>query len=155
MRISDWSSDVCSSDLYTIVKDYVRERRLGSREVFVPLAHDLGPAQVDVGEALVVIAGIERKAHFFAMDLPHSDTCFVKAYPAEIGEAFCDVHVAAFAFFGGVARSVLYDNTRLAVARILGMGHAGAPGVQRAAVPLPLRRSLRDRKSVGEGKVCQ
>src|SRR3546814_16242709 len=77
------------------------------------------------------------------MDLPHSDTCFVKAYPAEIGEAFCDGHVAAFAFFGGVARSVLYDNTRLAVARILGMGHAGAPGVQRAAVPLPLRRSLR------------
>src|SRR3546814_9591562 len=56
------------------------------------------------------------------MDLPHSDTCFVKAYPAEIGEAFCYGHVAAFAFFGGVSRSVLYDNPRLAVARILGDG---------------------------------
>jgi len=107
---------------YTIVKDYVRERRLRSREVFVPLAHEPGHAQVDFGEALVVIAGIERKAHFFAMDLPHSDACFLKAYPAETGEAFCDGHVAAFAFFGGIPRSVLYDNTRLAVARILGDG---------------------------------
>ena len=107
---------------YTIVKDYVRERRLRSREVFVPLAHDPGHAQVDFGEALVAIAGVERKAHFFAMDLPHSDACFLKAYPAEISEAFCDGHVAAFAFFGGVPRSILYDNTTLAVARILGDG---------------------------------
>ncbi len=42
---------------YTIVKDYVRERRLRSREVFVPLAHDPGHAQVDFGEAKVVVAG--------------------------------------------------------------------------------------------------
>jgi len=107
---------------YTIVKDYVRERRLRSREVFVPLAHDPGHAQVDFGEALVVIAGVERKAHFLAMDLPQSDGCFLKAYPAEISEAFCDGHVAAFAFFGGIPRSILYDNTKLAVARILGDG---------------------------------
>jgi transposase len=30
--------------------------------------------------------------------------------------------VAAFDFFGGVPRSILYDNTRLAVAQILGDG---------------------------------
>jgi len=107
---------------YTIVKDYVRERRRRSREVFVPLAHDPGHAQVDFGEALAVIAGVERKVHFFAMDLPHSDACFVKAYPAETSEAFCEGHIAAFAFFGGVPRSILYDNTMLAVARILGDG---------------------------------
>jgi transposase len=53
------------------------------------------------------------------VDLPHSDGCFVKAYPAETAEAFCDGHVAAFDFFGGVPRSILYDNTRLAVARIV------------------------------------
>ncbi len=68
----------------TIVKDYVRERWLRSRKVFVPLAHDPGHARVDFGEAKVVVAGVERKAHFFAMDLPHSDACFLKAYPAEI-----------------------------------------------------------------------
>ena len=46
----------------------------------------------------------------------------LKAYPAETTEAFCDGHNAAVAFFGGVPRSILYDNTKLAVARILGDG---------------------------------
>jgi hypothetical protein len=44
------------------------------------------------------------------MDLPHSDACFVKAYPAETSEAFCDGHNGAFAFFDKVPRSILYDN---------------------------------------------
>jgi hypothetical protein len=52
---------------------------------------------VDFGEALAEIAGVERKIHFFAMDLPHSDACLVQAYPAETAEAFCDGHNAAFA----------------------------------------------------------
>jgi transposase len=106
----------------TIVKDYVLSRRLRHREVFVPLRHDPGHAQVDFGEALAEIAGVESKIHFFAMDLPHSDACFVQAYPAETTEAFCDGHNAAFSFFGKVPRSILYDNTKLAVARILGDG---------------------------------
>ena len=65
---------------------------------------------------------MERKIHFLAFDLPHSDACFVVAYPAETTEAFCDGHVRAFAFFGGVPKSILYDNTKIAVARILGDG---------------------------------
>ena len=46
----------------------------------------------------------------------------MKAYPAETTEAFLDGHVAAFAFFGGVPRSILYANTKLAVVRVLGDG---------------------------------
>ncbi len=107
---------------YTIVKDYVQQRRLRMREMFVPLSHPPGHGQADFGEALVVIGGVKRKAHFLAVDLPHSDACFVKAYPGETTEAFCDGHNAAFAFFSGVPQSMLYDNTKLAVARILGDG---------------------------------
>jgi transposase len=106
----------------TIVKDYVAGWRQRSQEMFVPLAHAPGHAQADFGEALAVIGGVERKIHFFAFDLPHSDACFVIAYPAETTEAFCDGHVKAFEFFGGIPRSILYDNTRIAVARILGDG---------------------------------
>jgi len=106
----------------TIVKDYVLAQRQRRREVFVPLRHDAGHAQADFGEAVAVIGGMERKIHFFAMDLPHSDAGFVQAYPAETTEAFCAGHVAAFAFFGGVPLSILYDNSKLAVARILGDG---------------------------------
>jgi transposase len=110
------------SGKYTIVKDYVRDRRRQTREMFVPLTHPPGHAQCDFGEAWVIIGGVKQKAHYFAVDLPHSDGCFVKAYPAETTEAFCDGHVSAFAFLGGVPQSILYDNTTLAVARILGDG---------------------------------
>jgi transposase len=106
----------------TIVKDYVFATKQRQREMFVPLSHPPGHAQADFGEALAIIGGVERKIHFLVMDLPHSDTCFLKAYPAETTEAFCDAHVAAFTFFGGVPVSILYDNTRIAVARILGDG---------------------------------
>jgi transposase len=107
---------------YTIVKDYVRQARLTHKEVFVPLAHPPGDAQADFGEALVVIAGVEQKAHFQCFDLPYSDDCFVIAFPAENSEAFLEGHNQAFAYFGGVPRTILYDNTRIAVREIAGDG---------------------------------
>src|SRR5580704_17292833 len=107
---------------YTVVKDYVRIARSRSREVFVPLAHPPGHAQVDFGECIGVIGGVRMKLHVFCFDLPHSDACFIKAYPAETTEAFLDGHISAFAFFGGVPLWILYDNLKIAVARILGDG---------------------------------
>ena len=107
---------------HTIVKDYVRRQKLGGQEMFVPLAHPPGDAQADFGEALVVIDGVECKAHYLVVDLPHSDDAFVQAFPAETTEAFCEGHNAAFRYFGGVPRGIVYDNTTLAVAKILGDG---------------------------------
>ena len=107
---------------YTIVKDYVRLRKLSQREMFVPLFHPPGDAQADFGEALVVMGGEQRKAHYLVVDLPQSDDCFVMAFPAETTEAFLEGHNQAFAYFGGVPRRILYDNTKLAVVQILGDG---------------------------------
>ncbi len=106
----------------TIVKDYVRAGKLGSREMFIPLTHAPGEAQADFGEATAVIVGVECKAHYMVFDLPHSDDCFVQAFPGETTEAFLEAHVRAFEYFGGVPTRILYDNTTLAVARILGDG---------------------------------
>ena len=55
-------------------------------------------------------------------DLPDRDDCFVKACPAETTEAFLDGHVLASAFLGGVPQTILYDNTKLAVAKTPGDG---------------------------------
>jgi len=119
-RIFERLRDECGFDGgYTIVKDYVRSQKRGSREMFVPLSHPPGHAQADFGEALVVIGGIEQKAYFFALDLPQSDACYVRAYPAANTEAWLDGHVHAFAFFGAVPQSVLYDNDRCLVAKIM------------------------------------
>ena len=103
----------------TIVKDYVRERRLRRREMFVPLSHPPGHAQADFGEADAIIAGVKYRAHF---SLPHSDACFVAAYPAATTEAWLDGHNRAFVFFGGVPQSILYDNDKCLVSRILSDG---------------------------------
>ena len=143
------STSVCgrstaSGGKYTLVKDYVREHRLRTREMYVPLTHPAGHAQCDFGQARAVIGGVEQAIHCFALELAHSDGCFVKAYPAETTEAFCDGHVAAFSFLGGVPRSILYDNTRLAVAKIMGDGRRREDaGVLGACVALPVRGSLR------------
>lgn len=55
----------------------MRAAKLGGKEMFIPLTHAPGEAQADFGEAMVMIAGLEEKAHFMAFDLPHSDDCFV------------------------------------------------------------------------------
>jgi transposase len=107
---------------YTVIKDVIRKHEIEHREMFVPLAHPPGHAQVDFGEAVVVVDGVEQKGHFLAMDLPHSDAPFVMIFPKEKTEAFCQGHAEAFAWFGGVPQTILYDNTSIAVARILSDG---------------------------------
>jgi hypothetical protein len=42
------------------------------------------------------------------------------AFERECTEAFWEGHVQAFAFFGGVSRRITYDNTKVAVAQIVG-----------------------------------
>ncbi len=69
--------------------------------------HPPGEAQADFGEALVVIAGAEQKAHYLAMDLPHSDDCFIVAFPAETTEAFLKGHVQAFAYWNAVPTRII------------------------------------------------
>jgi len=86
----------------------------------VPLAHPPGEAQVDFGQAEVVIAGEPVTAAYFVMTLPHSDAFFVRAYPRECTESFQDGHVRAFAYFGGVPTRISYDNSKVAVAAVTG-----------------------------------
>jgi transposase len=105
---------------YTIVKDAVRERRRTMKEVYMPLIHRPGEAQVDFGHAVVKMSGVLRKICFFVRALPYSDAFFVRAYERECTETFWDGHVRAFAFFGGVARRITYDNSKIAIARIIG-----------------------------------
>ena len=129
---------------YTIVKDYVREHRRQTKEMFVPLSHPPGHAQCDFGEALVGIGGVERKAHCFVIDLPHSDGCFVKAYPAESTGAFLDGHVSAFAYLGGVPQSILYGQYQAGGGEDTGGRPASTyPRLHRAPVSLPVRGPVR------------
>jgi transposase len=107
---------------YTAVKEALQGLRRSRQEVFVPLAHRPGEAQVDFGQALVRINGELRKVAFFVMALPYSDAVFVQAFERECTETFWEGHVQAMAFFGGVPRRISYDNTSIAVSQIVGGG---------------------------------
>jgi len=63
------------------VRAAVAERRLHSREVFVPLSQPPGEAQFDFGEATVMISGDRVKAALSVMTLPYSDAFDINAYP--------------------------------------------------------------------------
>ena len=108
---------------YTIVKDYVRERRRHTREMFLPLSHPPGHAQCDYGEA--------RSDHRRS----GTQSPLLRPGPPSQRRVLCEgvsrrgrrSHSATdtsppSAFMGGVPQSILYDNTTLAVARILGDG---------------------------------
>ena len=62
----------------SIVKEAVAAWRARSAEVFVPLAHPPGEAQVDFGEAEVALDGRPAKVALFVMTLPYSDALFAR-----------------------------------------------------------------------------
>lgn len=106
---------------YTIVKDAVRELRLTTREVYVPLTHTPGEAQVDYFEAQAVLGDVQRKVHGFLMALPYSDAFFMACFDRECTESFQEGHVRAFNYFGGAPRRISYDNSRIAISAITGV----------------------------------
>ena len=101
------------------VRRYLAEIDHRHREVFVPLSQPPGEAQFDFGEAVVEIAGVRRKAALAVMSLPYSDAFFVTAYPRECTETFQKAHDDSFEFFGGVPTKIAYDNTTVAVKKVL------------------------------------
>ena len=87
---------------YSVLTDYLRERKQRQREVFVPLSQPAGEAQVDYGHALAKINGVLTKIPYFVMSLPYSDAFFVMGSHRECTESFWEGHVRAFNFFGGM-----------------------------------------------------
>src|ERR1017187_6159015 len=67
-RIWERLKDEGFSGGYTIVKDTVPEMKAHRQEVFMPLIHRPGEAQVDFGQALVKMNGVLRKVWFFGVD---------------------------------------------------------------------------------------
>ncbi len=101
------------------MKDAVRARRQSRQEVFLPLSHPPGEAQVDFGEATIVLAGEATKVALFVLTLPYSGAIFIQAFPRECTETFLEGHRRAFEFFGGVPRRISYDNSAIAVIEVL------------------------------------
>jgi transposase len=103
----------------TQVKEAVREIKRLNQEVFMPLVHRPGEAQVDFGFAVAKVAGVLQKIAFFVMVLPHSDVFFVMAFERECTETYWEGHIRGFEFFGGVPNRISYDNSKVLVSQVL------------------------------------
>jgi transposase len=105
------------------VRHYVAQRRreLGNGNgVFIPLSYAPGQmAQVDFGEAEVIISGEQLTAQIFCLRMCYSKQAFVMALPNQSQEAFFEGHVRAFHFLGGVPGQLVYDNLKTAVNKVL------------------------------------
>lgn len=106
------------------VRRYVRRRKrecgLSAAEICVPQSYAPGQeAQVDWYEALVRLGGDEGKLYFFSMRSMASGDAFHCAYPHATQQALLEAHEKAFAYFGGVFRTVRYDNMGSLVKKIL------------------------------------
>lgn len=101
---------------------YLAELRQEKRHpvVYLPLAFDPGvDAQVDWGEAVVIMKGEQEKVQLFVMRLGYSRRTFMMAFPTQRQETFFEGHVEAFKHFGGVVHRISYDNLKVAVLEIL------------------------------------
>ncbi len=106
------------------VRRWVRERkmRLGWHRpgAVVPLDPEQAlEAEVDWGTAWVRMKGEDVQVKLFCMRSRYSGKSFVRAYPRERQEMFLDGHIRAFDWYGGVFPTVVFDNLKTAVRRIL------------------------------------
>jgi transposase len=108
----------------TTVRQHVRARKrqlgLTVGEVFVPQVHAPGiEAEVDWGQADVVLAGVVTTVHLFVMRASFSGATFCQASLFETQQAFLELHVQAFEWFAGVFPTIRYDNLKSAVKKVL------------------------------------
>jgi transposase len=101
---------------------YLWQLRKAKRQVkvYLPLEFEAGQdAQVDWGEAQVLLGGEQVTVQLFVMRLCYSRKIFVMAFPSQKQECFYAGHVAAFEYFGGIPQRLSYDNLKTAVKRVV------------------------------------
>ena len=130
------------------VRHYIAQRRRKQKQpkLYLPLEFDPGAdAQVDWGEAVVILAGEQVTVQLFYMRLSYSRKLFMRAFPAQKQEAFFEGHVHAFHHFQGVPRRISYDRQSRESCGTAGSARlepSRATIVHRLPQPLPVREPL-------------
>ena len=99
------------------VRRALQKLRPKGRRAFLPVPTFIGDeAQVDWAHfGVIKIGKAERRLSCFAMVMAYSRALFAVFCLDQTLESFLSSHVAAFKYFGGVARRLRYDNLKTAV----------------------------------------
>jgi len=127
---------------YTLLKDFVRPlRRRGTSHATMRFETAPGEqAQVDFGSfAYRTADGKVRRVWGFVMVLSWSRAIYVEFISRPTTETFIRCHLNAFAKFGGIPKTCLYDNTKLVV---LSRDATGAPMWNRQFLDFALRLGM-------------
>jgi transposase len=106
------------------VRQVVRQCRQRRRTAYVPLSFEPGErAEFDFGHAVIVLDGVRGERPYLAGRLRYSGAMFIEVFPTERQDCFLLGQRHAFECWGGVTKTVVYDNLKPAVAEILA-GHS-------------------------------
>ena len=96
---------------YSIVQRYVREQKAKTQgAAYLDLIWEPATAQVDFGQADIVLGGIEKRIHHLVVSFPHSNVGLMQIFFGENAECVCEGLARIFKFIGGVPRKCLFDN---------------------------------------------
>ena len=96
---------------YPIVQRYVKEQRAKIANTgYLDLVWAPATAQVDFGQADIVLCGVTRRIHYLVVSFPHSNVGLMQIFFGENAECVCEGLLRIFEFIGGVPIRCLFDN---------------------------------------------
>ena len=104
----------------TIFYEALRDLQRSHRTLYVPLKHPPGEAQFDFGFARAKIRGVMTQLAYAELSLPYSNVRYFQVFPVECTESFQEGLKRAFHFLGGVPTLIKFDNSKVAVRKIVG-----------------------------------
>ena len=112
---------------YGTVNNAVKIMSKKSKEAFIKQEYSLGDiVEFDWGEVKLIVNGEQKTFKMAVFTSAYNNYRFAYLYPKEATEFFLDAHVKFFEQIGGVYKTVVYDNMRVAVAKFLGKGEKEA-----------------------------
>lgn len=108
---------------YTTVCNYIRfkENHRASKEAYIRQAYSPGDiCEFDWGEIKLLIDGKRTSLQLAVFTSAYSNWRYAFIYNRQDTLAFMEAHARFFRVAGGVYREMVYDNTRVAVARFAG-----------------------------------
>jgi transposase len=116
-QIFDMLKDEGFKGSYSVLSQYVSTIRPPTKTAYLTLTFEPGEAaQVDFAYCgHIQLEHTKRKFYAFIMTLCHSRMMFVEFIYRQNKEHFLQCHRNAFEYFGGVPKSVMVDNCKVAV----------------------------------------
>ena len=106
---------------YATVCNYIRETETSGKESFIKQLYQAGEiCEFDWGEVKLHINGKLQKFNMAVFTPAYSNYRFAKLYYRQDSLSFSQSHIDFFSHTGGVHKTMVYDNMRVAVAKFVG-----------------------------------